>query len=209
MSSSIQTKKEIKEKKLESSLMGQVKLEPRKSFDKQTLIFGLKNVSILCNICSSSKSCCFAHFDHHCPNPTLKHRPFSSLDIVEAWWVPPPVEKIPPIEYIHKTSPIEEILPTEITKELPSPPLLVDIPSIKENSTITKSIHEADNGYVLTKDNDEVVEDDTEAVGDSNKVVEDNDEVAGDDDEAIGETTSIINSRNKCEIFVNSQPMMN
>eukprot|EP01018_Ginkgo_biloba_P034940 Gb_06917 [translate_table: standard] len=92
----------------------------------------------------------------------------------------------------------------------------VDIPSTEENPPLIESIHEVDNGCVLTKDNDEVVEDDDKVAGEdpstsSSKAHEvDNiciliNIVAGDDyDEAAGETTSTSSSRNKCESFMNS-----
>eukprot|EP01018_Ginkgo_biloba_P029985 Gb_34038 [translate_table: standard] len=113
---------------------------------------------------NSSKSYCFncqqkGYSDHHCPNSITKHRHFSSPDTAEAWWVSPPKEKVPTTKDIHEISPIEKILPTIITKELPPPPLTVDTPSTKESPPLTKSIHEDDNGCMLTKYNDKVMED--------------------------------------------------
>eukprot|EP01018_Ginkgo_biloba_P020884 Gb_14121 [translate_table: standard] len=162
--------------------------------------------------CNSSKSCCFdcqkGYSDHHCPNSITKHRHFSSPDTTEAWWVPPPEEKIPPTEGIHEISPEEEILPVTIIEELP-PPLTVDTPSTEENPTLTESIHEIDNGFdEVIKDGDKVVGS-NEAAGENDKAIKDNDEAAGDDDETAGETSSTSSSRNKCENFMNSQPMMN
>eukprot|EP01018_Ginkgo_biloba_P021239 Gb_25969 [translate_table: standard] len=115
-----------------------------------------------------------------------------------------------------------------ITEELPPPPLTVDSPSTKENSPLTELIHEVGNSF------DEVVEDGDKVAGEDlssnssevpheinnvstgndnvagiNEAVEKNDKATRDGDEVVGETTSTGSSGNKCESFMNSQPMVN
>eukprot|EP01018_Ginkgo_biloba_P007971 Gb_04239 [translate_table: standard] len=111
----------------------------------------------------------------------IQKRQSSSPKIAEAWWVPPREEKIPLVECIHE----EEILPTTISEELPPPPT-VDTSTIEEVSTLTESNYEDDNGCMLTKYNDEVVED-------NDKVVRKNPSINS--SEAIKEVETIRNGK--------------
>eukprot|EP01018_Ginkgo_biloba_P006863 Gb_02467 [translate_table: standard] len=117
-----------------------------------------KNVSILGNSSNSCLSDC--QQKGHCPNSVVKHRLFSPPKIAEAWWVPPrEEEKISIAEKIHE----EEILPATISEELP-PLSIVDTSTTEEDFTFTESKHEDDNGYMVTKYNDEVMEYDDKVV---------------------------------------------